>query len=682
MEHEGKKLFECSQCDVVTLARETLKAHVEKKHSLLETNLESPGHEDEDMRVDEPEMTDESTFEEPEKTLDERMESPSTQKEGCVMEERTYNCGLCGFGSGTPGGLKRHMQTRHEQNLLSNNGVDEKTLLCDSDGCGFRAESRRKLRLHGKTVHGGKVLVRCPWCEFETVYRSHLRSHAAKIHGMKLEESAPVVAISESEKENRPQNSMLCACGFSTTDAPSMKDHVKTHIQYLGTDMKSVETAEGKTAPVLAHPSPVRDKCPACERRPRFLKYHLKRWHPGLTLAKNECGAVARKECEPLLKCEYCSFTSRYLGNLKRHLAERHPETTNGQENKYRRRSSKAHAAVEDQETLSCGKCDFRTSYEFNMQRHVQKVHGEDQETLGCGKCDFKTFYVFNMQRHIQKVHGEGRTSLAASTLECDQCPHVAPSRAALAAHTERFHTQLQCLVCSFSAATDRELMAHVDTAHGELDMTTSQSPMQSEGDTSDPYEDTGVPPDDSIVPPNDGTGVPASGGKKKKKSAQCPLCDFTGVVTSSVHDHIKKEHPESVDSAYACPECSFTAGKVSAVMRHVKLEHDGREVFNCKKCDFSSVDKGYFRKHEMTKHDKDEEEKESMEIECMKCDFTCLGYAAMDVHVKSGCAGEKKAAGSKSATSAPSRCPICGEVVSQETSLTKHLMSRHVEEQ
>ncbi len=156
-----------------------------------------------------------------------------------------------------------------------------------------------------------------------------------------------------------------------------------------------------------------------------------------------------------------------------------------------------------------------------------------------------------------------------------------------------------------------------------------------------------------------------------RERTAKCPLCDFTAGYTGEVLYHIRRAHPDDVDSAYACERagCPFRAGKLLLLQRHVKTAHGGRNTFHCPHCPFTSLDKKYLKKH-CTKEHEDAKSggggDAATTVTCPACGVSAASQEEIDLHVRLVC---KKP------------CPLCGRLAAGSEALTEHLMTSHVDD-
>ena len=53
----------------------------------------------------------------------------------------------------------------------------------------------------------------------------------------------------------------------------------------------------------------------------------------------------------------------------------------------------------------SCNQCDFRATFESNLQRHIKTKHEELKSQWQCDQCEYKTSDSSNLNRHKKSMH-------------------------------------------------------------------------------------------------------------------------------------------------------------------------------------------------------------------------------------------------------------------------------------
>jgi len=78
--------------------------------------------------------------------------------------------------------------------------------------------------------------------------------------------------------------------------------------------------------------------------------------------------------------CEICSYQSKHISNLKRHVKEEHEDFR-----------------------YSCESCSYQCKRRYNLKRHVQAKHKGVK--FSCEKCNYQCKRKDNLKRHVMTVH-------------------------------------------------------------------------------------------------------------------------------------------------------------------------------------------------------------------------------------------------------------------------------------
>ena len=206
---------------------------------------------------------------------------------------------------------------------------------------------------------------------------------------------------------------------------------------------------------------------------------------------------------EKSLKCNQCSYTSKYMSHLKTHQmihegrkpfncdqceytacsqshVKRHKKKHDGGESKrntvhkaiqvncnqcqfksFHTRNLKAHKkAHNDKLTFICDQCDYLASCAGNLKRHIMKHSGE--KPFKCDLCDYTASNAHHVRTHKRKHSGE-------KPFKCDQCDYAASRTDNLNVHKRNHLGELafKCYFCDYSASPSRSaLRSHVMESH------------------------------------------------------------------------------------------------------------------------------------------------------------------------------------------------------------------------
>ena len=302
---------------------------------------------------------------------------------------------------------------------------------------------------------------------------------------------------------------------------------------------------------------------------------------------------------------------------------------------------------------FNCHLCDYATNDRGNFKRHQQNKHENviksemfDEFTEGtggleekpsisdnipCQFCEFVTESKSSMINHVQTCHSE--ISLDVSNLKkCKFCPFTTTCRKQFKLHKKSEHKELlkinSCIECTFQTTSDEGFKLH-KKFHGEM---------------------------------KDCPGV------------KCEYCEFIykhdpddekGMrkCKMRLNDHMNDEHSEFKLKCDKCEKSFWTQQQLKVhTMKHEYSTEGGTpiKIFNCSLCDYSSNDRGNFKRHQQSKHEgfvkiesdmnnlaaefSSEVRTEGLDIKpiishnipCQFCDFETESKSIMISHVKS----------------------------------------------
>jgi hypothetical protein len=181
----------------------------------------------------------------------------------------------------------------------------------------------------------------------------------------------------------------------------------------------------------------------------------------------------------------------------------------------------------------------------------------------------------------------------------------------------------------------------------------------------------------------------------KQGTTFKCPICSFTRKTESQirnhmqVHDNTTSTNPTqertTKRSSPKCPICGHTSNTIIEIERHMKCHDDKEEdsMFNCKECDFQSMNNDQLKKHLVIKHEM---------YTCNTCNIICNGKEELNTHILRKHKSNKpcKNFASNSCDYEECRfkhiilkdnehiCYNCGEKTSSLRSLMKHIQEEH----
>ena len=111
---------------------------------------------------------------------------------------------------------------------------------------------------------------------------------------------------------------------------------------------------------------------------------------------------------------------------------------------------------------VKCEHCDVICSHIGNLKRHVKNKH--DGVKFYCSECDYKATQKTDIKRHKEYKHEGMRFS-------CDECGHKATTKGALKIHVDAIHKKIRypCHSCEYKATTPGSLNLHIQSKHTKV---------------------------------------------------------------------------------------------------------------------------------------------------------------------------------------------------------------------
>ena len=108
---------------------------------------------------------------------------------------------------------------------------------------------------------------------------------------------------------------------------------------------------------------------------------------------------------------------------------------------------------------VKCEHCDVVCSHIGNLRRHVKNKH--DGIKFSCSECDYKATQKLDIKRHKEYKH-EGKR------FNCEECNHKSTTKGSLKIHIDAIHRGIKypCHSCEYKATTPGSLNIHIGTKH------------------------------------------------------------------------------------------------------------------------------------------------------------------------------------------------------------------------
>lgn len=342
----SKKSFPCDDCDYIGKTNFALKKHFSQKHGKSYQNnneiieldeeidndikaeielQEEIDNRDEFMEESDEEIVLDEHFEDSDEEIilpeesEEELDGHNFNVEFQGVKKVQLSCDYCDFVAKTSQGIKNHQRSTNRT-------------ICYCDLCNFKSCTKGLLVVHKEKVHGicveKNIRYSCDFCDYETFDRKHFNIHEqfressepeellncdhcytrlctskAMAKHMRIKHKKPLKV----NKEDNNLSELDCdICGAYLANPISLKRHKKQKHGKKSASSFSVTKI------------PENFECQLChiQLEGRFqYKKHMSHEH---RLGKNASNSV--------LHCEFCSFTSIYIGNLNRHIKQRHQD--------------------------------------------------------------------------------------------------------------------------------------------------------------------------------------------------------------------------------------------------------------------------------------------------------------------------------------------------------------------
>ena len=121
-------------------------------------------------------------------------------------------------------------------------------------------------------------------------------------------------------------------------------------------------------------------------------------------------------------------------------------------------KSIKKEIGIEDG-PVKCEHCDVVCSHIGNLKRHIKNKH--DGVKYFCSECDYKATQKLDIKRHKEYKHEGIRFT-------CDECGHKSTTKGALKIHVDSIHKKIRypCHSCEYKATTSGSLNLHMQSKH------------------------------------------------------------------------------------------------------------------------------------------------------------------------------------------------------------------------
>ncbi|XP_045467157.1 zinc finger Y-chromosomal protein-like [Harmonia axyridis] len=195
----------------------------------------------------------------------------------------------------------------------------------------------------------------------------------------------------------------------------------------------------------------------------------------------NDLNSTSSSEDEKVSKsimyfCQYCTFKTKYGGNLKQHQNSLHlgkVELCQFCGRKYKDRSNlnrhiriehlKFKRYIQAVQMHNCIYCDFTTNRKENLQTHLNSLHTLEN-IFSCKFCSYVGTRIDSYRRHMQAIHTPKKKHY-----ECTRCSFKTLRRDLFDLHFSEDHKEIKifpCKFCHYRATFACNLRRHIQRKH------------------------------------------------------------------------------------------------------------------------------------------------------------------------------------------------------------------------
>ncbi|CAH2222399.1 jg21787 [Pararge aegeria aegeria] len=225
-------------------------------------------------------------------------------------------------------------------------------------------------------------------------------------------------------------------------------------------------------------------------------------------------------------------------------------------------KSKKKYKRKRSNKVLSCGECDYTTTYKNCLEAHVASHSAS--KPFSCDQCNYTTKYSTALQRHITIKHTarEPRTltdeeKKTMPLHKCSDCDYTSYFKWNLNAHKRKhkLEKQFKCKYCDYATAYRHNFLKH-NKVHNE--------------------------------------GV----------FYKCDKCPFVTKFEGHITRHLSKIHNEVTEKANKCDMCDF-ATLVRWRLNVHKQRSRQENPIKCMHCDFETIYMCESKKHKVSHYNK-----------------------------------------------------------------------------
>lgn len=374
------------------------------------------------------------------------------------------------------------------------------------------------------------------------------------------------------------------------------------------------------------------------------------------------------------IKCEICGIAYYEQRTLNRHMKNIHSTT---QRKRYRCPNAlcdkscssigafRMHACVDGRRPQKfmkkfCTLCDKRFFNQFELQRHMKRVHVTKPDNYQCAECN-KTFVYRKYEAYVLHVAQKCAKNVA---YECDYCSRIIPSKAKLIEHFAAQHHIVNianvqsCPHCEMVFFNTFNLNLHLKKNHVVSKCDHCNKTCRSKHGltlhlkkcllkkTFDEY----------------------SKQITETESLECTVCKCSFITKPNLLEHMTKVHleknfelPAKIDPIikYTCSTCNLSFATRFFLSKHKKQLHNKRR-FKCHTCNVKFIGEKLYRAHLRNSECK---QKDVQQYQCTICSKIFTRNFNLNRHFKLIHSTEADIF----------RCDICNKTFRFKQSLVRH---------
>ena len=347
---------------------------------------------------------------------------------------------------------------------------------------------------------------------------------------------------------------------------------------------------------------------------------------------------VHKKTDNGFRSCSNCDFKTSKNAYMFKHIQLNHSENS-----------------VPPEDILHCKDCEYETKRLWGLNTHTDLVHKKVVK-FGCSECSVKSLLVGIVRRHIQRRHKDSTAKVI--NYDCKLCVnetnHIRCETEPQKKNSKEDSSKKKCPTCDYFSESKENMRSH-QKRHRDRE-TKNFSCNMCEYKCYNTY----AMRRHMYLRHGEGEAVKTYHYPQKKRAHRnyikkkkedsipggpwwnqhCKFCDFRSNKTG-LRNHMNSSHP--LEKLFECDQCDYKCNWESNLNMHKKSKHEKVTNF-CNDCNYSSTWKVALLYHMRLKHgifQKNTKYKELLAFQesiCENCGFAGTSKMSMKLHSKSGC--------------------------------------------